>query len=433
MRRVTANSWLDAPDIALVGANAAVHADEFASALHQAGNRDAHRAFLILAKDAFEAALRGVDVDASKVLPAWVLTCKSHLLRVYRAFAEDARYGAGQLSRAAQRAPSEADCEDGWERVEEIVRGAETVARNATALVGEYDSAKCRRLATDTESAARDARGIIESRNRAYTFHANPAFSFGEGWYAAAAAVLDGVSLQIEPAQRHTASAERFLDSAGLSEQLRPYLPRPRANKALPLIVADAFRQDPIAAQKRLRTAFLGEAEVVPLVQAWLEAALPVGPECPTVLIWNRQCGHHAHRNSAPQELTALCELATEVGLRPILIGDALGQMPLPLGALNLTLFWKEPLFQGVDMRRAQLELFERLRVDWRLVGQVGVTTAGMDGPALLGLPTLYLTDEPNVRLGRWVGAVPGYEEVVRDCTHLARISTRLRQWARLG
>ena len=28
---------------------------------------------------------------------------------------------------------------------------------------------------------------------------------------------------------------------------------------------------------------------------------------------------------------------------------------------------------------------------------------------------TRYLTDEPNVRMGRWVGAVPGYQEIVRS------------------
>ena len=49
-----------------------------------------------------------------------------------------------------------------------------------------------------------------------------------------------------------------------------------------------------------------------------------------------------------------------------------------------------------------------------------------MDGPALLGLPTIYLTDAPNVRLGTWVGAVPGYQEVVRGPGYLDRIADRL-------
>jgi hypothetical protein len=56
-----------------------------------------------------------------------------------------------------------------------------------------------------------------------------------------------------------------------------------------------------------------------------------------------------------------------------------------------------------------------------------------MDGPALMGLPTLYLTDAPNVRLGAWVGVVPGYQEHVRGETDLERIGGSLKQWALVG
>jgi hypothetical protein len=80
-------------------------------------------------------------------------------------------------------------------------------------------------------------------------------------------------------------------------------------------------------------------------------------------------------------------------------------------------------------MRRAQLHVFEQLRRAHGLVGQIGVTTAGMDGPALLGLPTVYLTAEHNPRIGAWVGAVPEYQEVVRDEGYLARIDAVLRAW----
>ena len=64
------------------------------------------------------------------------------------------------------------------------------------------------------------------------------------------------------------------------------------------------------------------------------------------------------------------------------------------------------------------------------MIGQLGVTTAGMDGPALMGMPTLYLADAPNVRMRAWVGAVPGYRELVRGENYLERISHRLTQWA---
>src|SRR5690606_19403244 len=115
--------------------------------------------------------------------------------------------------------------------------------------------------------------------------------------------------------------------------------------------------------------------------------------------------------------------------LEPVLIGDALESGQIPAGARDMTLFWKLPIFQGADMRRAQLQLFELMKRSHGLVGQLGVTTAGMDGPALMGLPTMYLTDAPNVRLGKWVGAVPGYEEIVRDGRHLEQIDETLRNW----
>ena len=57
------------------------------------------------------------------------------------------------------------------------------------------------------------------------------------------------------------------------------------------------------------------------------------------------------------------------------------------------------------------------------------MTTAGMDGPALVGLPTMYLTDETNPRMSRWDGTVPGYEEVVRGGAHLDRIARTLSSW----
>jgi hypothetical protein len=98
-----------------------------------------------------------------------------------------------------------------------------------------------------------------------------------------------------------------------------------------------------------------------------------------------------------------------------------------------MILFWKDAVFRGIDMRRAQLQFFEHLKTAHGLVGQLGVTTAGMDGPALMGLPTLYLTDAPNVRMGQWVGAVPGYQELVRERGYLEQVDRVLSDWARGG
>jgi len=356
---------------------------------------------------------------------------RSTLLHAHAARARDARHGAGQLSFGSQRAPTLEACDDGWQRVEEIVLVAEASARAAALLAAELGplspSTPAWKAARNAEAAAREARLLLDERNHAYTFHADPGFSFGEGWYLAAAAVLGGASIQIEPDKPQTAQVHRFLRDAGLAARVVLYRPRPRANKQLPELVARAFRADPLGAQQRLRAAFLGDAPVAPAIVAWAERRLPdVGKK---ILLWVRYGKHHPNRNTSHAELVELARRACAAGLLPVLVGDALREGPPPPGAVDLTLFWKDPLFQSDDMRRAQLQLFEHLRGHRGLIGQVGVTTAGMDGPALLGLPTMYLTDAPNVRLGTWVGAVPAYEEVVRGPGYLERIAERLTHW----
>jgi hypothetical protein len=278
-------------------------------------------------------------------------------------------------------------------------------------------------------AAAQAARGIVDKRNHAYTFHTDPGFSFGEGWYLAAAAALAGVEVQIEPDKAQVHQAERFLRDAGLTECLRPYEARPRANKQLPEIVAQAFRADPIGAKRTPRASFLGSAPTPQRIIDWVDRAVAKASAQQKVLLWVRRGAYHSGRNANHTELLDLAERCLAAKLVPVLIGDAPPSGEFPQAAIDLTLFWKDALFQGADMRRAQLQLFEYLKRAHALVGQLGVTTAGMDGPALMGLPTLYLTDEPNVRLGAWVGAVPGYRELVRKENYLDRASDVLREW----
>jgi hypothetical protein len=279
-------------------------------------------------------------------------------------------------------------------------------------------------------TAARAARRVVDERNHAYTFHADPGFSFGEGWYLAAAAVLADVTIQVEPEQAQTHQALRFLRDAGLSECLAPYRSRPRANKQLPEIVAQAFRADPAAAQRALRSAFLGDGPTPQRIMEWADRALASASAGNKVLLWVRCGAYHEARNTNYPELLELSRRCLAAGLVPVLVGDAVPGDSVPPAAVDLTLFWKEALFQESDMRRAQLQLFEHLRAGHALVGQLGVTTAGMDGPALMGLPTLYLTDAPNVRMRAWVGAVPGYRELVRGEDYLERASDTLKEWA---
>lgn len=350
------------------------------------------------------------------------------LVHAFAARAEDARYGAGQLARGSQRAPTLEDCEDGWQRVEEIVCTAEEAAAAAAGYARRLDTARARALARRAEVAAIAARKIVLERNRAYTFHADPGFSFGEGWYLAAAALFAGLSIQIRPGAAQELPARRFLGDAGLDGSLRPYRSRPASPKHLTHIIAAAFRADALKAQGTLRTAFLGDEPPSAPLKSWVAGKVGGKPGA-KVLLWVRRGDHDAQRNTGFAELRQLSELALHAGLTPIFFGDNVPLELVPPGAVNLTLCWKEPLFQGPEMRRAQLHLFEELRCRHGLVGQIGVTTAGMDGPALMGLPTLYLTQERNLRLGKWVGAVPGYQEVVREPGYLDIIGTTLHQW----
>ena len=445
--------------------------------------RDDYRSWLeqviLLGTKAME---NGETDDQEIVSLQWIL------LQAHTARAEDARYGAGQLSRGSQRAPTLAACEDGWQRVEQIVCTAEEAALAATEIARQLDTAKAQILANKAQVAAKEARAIVSERNRAYTFHADPGFSFGEGWYLAAASLLAriphmqstakaastisvalrpekrsrqtdqyacerfsdralhlqhlppsrddlceksglvGLPIQIRPGAAQEVQAKRFLLDAGLADSLRPYRPRPASPKHLTHIIAQAFRADPAGAQRTLRAAFLGDESPADSLTSWIDH-LVGGQTGRKVLLWARTGDHDAERNTCFDELRQLAELVVNAGLTPIFFGDAVPLELVPPSAINLTLCWKEPLFQGPDMRRAQLQLFEALRCRHGLLGQIGVTTAGMDGPALMGLPTLFLTQEPNVRLGKWVGAVPGYQEVVRAPGYFDDIRVTLNRW----
>jgi hypothetical protein len=402
--------------------------------------RDQYR---LLLDEALENAARTLaSAEREREAAGGVAKARAALAKAHAAKAEDALHGANQLSLSAQRAPTSEACDDGWRRVAGIVAVAQTSAQAASTLANELEqqapgSSAARAAHTSArraEAAARAARRLVEARNDAYTFHADGGFSFGEGWYVAAAAVLAGVTVQIEPGREGTAQAEKFLGDAGLAGQLRPYRSRPRAMKQITALVARAFELDPRGAQQRLRAAFLGADPLASAVSEWVDRRL-AGSDSregapKKVLLWIRDGTHHPARNTNVAELLELVKRVQRARLVPMLIGDALRGEPVPDGCIDLILFWKDPLFRRADQRRAQLSFFEHLRRRHGLVGQLGVTTAGMDGPALLGLPTLYLTSVPNVRMGQWVGAVPGYEEIVRESGYLERIGRVLATWA---
>jgi hypothetical protein len=435
---------------ALEAAKALSDARALGATLHEPGERERYRALLERAIERADRALALGDERSAappggaraRLRDAAVTAARSTLAKAHAAKARDALHGAGQLSRSAQRAPTLDACNEGWIRVAAISAGAAASARIAARLAAELErDAPGSRLARTAhadaraaEIAARAAQRVVDERNHAYTFHTDGGFSFGEGWYLAAAAVLADVTIQIEPDKEGTPAAERFLRDAGLAGKVRPYRSRPRAMKHVTELVARGFAVDPTSAQAKLRAAFLGETPEHPEVSAWVDRRLREAPaemrERRKVLLWIRDGVHHPSRNTSVAELRELTVCVEKAGLVPVWTGDALRGERVPPGVIDMILFWKDPLFLGLDRRRAQLAFFEHLRERHGLVGQLGVTTAGMDGPALLGLPTIYLTEESNVRMREWVGAVPGYEEVVRGGDYLERVRRSLSTWA---
>jgi hypothetical protein len=337
--------------------DAARHLVDALARLNQAGQREAHRRLLDQAVELATRALAAGEQDRASPVPGTRdvrerTALRLTLARAYAARAEDALHGAGQLSQSAQRAPTVEACDDGWRRVAEIVASAEAFAAACASVVAELEreapetsgARRARAVARRADSAARAARALVEARNHAYTFHTDGRFSFGEGWYLAAAAVLAGVTIQIEPGRPGTVQAERFLRDAGLSDRLVPYRPRPRAMKHVTAIVARAFRADPASAQERLRAAFLGDGAIAPSVEEWIDRTLlaqGAEPDAKKVLVWISSGAHHPGRNTTFPELVALVALVVRCGLVPVLTGDRAFGDQIPRGALDLILFWK--------------------------------------------------------------------------------------------
>lgn len=387
---------------------------------------------------------RAASASPEPTLPAVAMLAQRTIARACAALAEAARHGAGQLSLSAQRAPSSDACEDGWSRAAQIVAECESFARDAqdaARMLADSSpnntlSRDAQRAAARAQEAARSGRALLDGRNHAFTLHTDEGFSFGEGWHVAAAAVLAGAPVQIEAGHAATPHVERFLRDSGVGSQIVAPRPRPRAMKQTTELVGRAFAQDALDAQRRLRAAWLGDepTEPTPLaVRAFVRArGLEPSTTAPRVALWVRNGAHQPERNTDGDELRALVRLAIDAGLSPLLVGEAPSEDAAIEGAIDLSLHRVEPVFRGELGRRAQLQLFELLRESHALVGQLGVTSAGMDGPALLGLRTAYITAQPNPRMRQWVDAVPGYEELLRDERFLSRVRELFARWAKV-
>lgn len=102
----------------------------------------------------------------------------------------------------------------------------------------------------------------------------------------------------------------------------------------------------------------------------------------------------------------------------PVLVGEDIGFRTDP----HLGAFWKHekyPAAVKAEGRIGQLRLFSLLAAshDYDVVN-VGMRSGAIEGPALVGLPTIYLEESGNPqseRMEKWLRALPNYFRVIID------------------
>jgi hypothetical protein len=107
-----------------------------------------------------------------------------------------------------------------------------------------------------------------------------------------------------------------------------------------------------------------------------------------SALIWIRNTEYKPERNSTGRSVTKLIEVVREQGLRPVLVGDPVGEYVEGFG--NLIAFFRNKIFDCEESICSQLLMFDALRQNYGVRVSIGMKSGGMDGPGLfLGLPTI--------------------------------------------
>jgi hypothetical protein len=100
-----------------------------------------------------------------------------------------------------------------------------------------------------------------------------------------------------------------------------------------------------------------------------------------------------------------------------VLVGDRPGK-DITADTINMIKFWEEDPFKdfkGLDTRIAQLRMFEYMRKSGIDLLSIGMRSGAMEGPALLGIPTIYIEETGNKqheRMEKWLGKVPGWGQM---------------------
>jgi hypothetical protein len=210
-----------------------------------------------------------------------------------------------------------------------------------------------------------------------------------------------------------------YTDEDSRNEARRPFIPLVQATAIVGAAVTPGSPHYDPDARARIQSALIGSdqpgAEARELRVRGFLATQPPGlldPGVAKVLVWVRgRAEHEPERSSSP---TLLHQMAAEIraaGMTPVFVGHRVAELP---EGIDLTEHWEQPPFKEQDGIRAQLVLFDLLHREHGVHGQVGMRSGGMDGPALIGLPTVPIGTSGETRMRTWDG-MDGYERVAED------------------
>ncbi|HWC27099.1 MAG TPA: hypothetical protein VG474_11000 [Solirubrobacteraceae bacterium] len=188
--------------------------------------------------------------------------------------------------------------------------------------------------------------------------------------------------------------------------------------------VGDAFGGAPRASLEKVRKAWA--TKVVGPSEDQLKEYLKdkgIVPEKKYALLWvrlsakRRSGGAHPELDTSVQGVRDLKAALKEGGRDVIIVGDRPNKTDVLEDAIDMVEFWNDDAFKaftGLQGRLAQLRLFDYMVRKGYDVVSIGMRSGAMEGPALLGMPTVYIEEQGNLqheRMEKWLSKVPGWTQ----------------------
>ena len=156
-------------------------------------------------------------------------------------------------------------------------------------------------------------------------------------------------------------------------------------------------------------------------LRTWLTTDMGMPPG-QYALMWvksGQMSAEKSHHFTNPTAWEGLIKrVRAETARTPVLIGEDIGFKTVPF----LGKFWEHKTFPQElkdEGRMGQLRMFMMLAKsgDYDVIS-VGMRSGAMEGPALIGVPTVYLEEARNEQAGRmekWLAALPNFFRVIVD------------------